>query len=112
VCAAVRAEYRGMYRQAKRFRKRMTLSPGPTAAIWEGRLVPGVPSHIQQLARRSLRILNNVELLQEICMIDRLRVRRARCGLRSISLGGGWQLRFAWCEERCAQVALHDELAG
>ena len=85
----------------------MTLRPGISTDIWEGRAVVGVPSHIQQLARRAQRVLHNIESLQDIYLMDCLRLRRERMPPRYFyRLDVNWHLRFDWEEGRCFEVAL------
>ena len=74
-------------------------------------MIVGAPSHVQQLARRTMRVLANIESLVDLCAFDRLRVRRGR-DCHWIHLDSGWHLRFEWREDRCAEVVLIDREAS
>jgi addiction module HigA family antidote len=62
-----------MFHAAKRFRRRMEVCPGAALRIWEGSLVTGVPSHVQQIARMRMRFLNNIEEFSDLHLLQGLR---------------------------------------
>ena len=88
----------------------MVVGDMQTRAIMKARVVRGIPSDVQQLALRRLRILGNVGSLCELHAIPALRLRR-RCRSSKIvryalALSRGWELRFEWRRGRPMGVVL------
>lgn len=66
-------------------------------AIWRGEVVRGLPVHLQQQARRKLRMLNSAETLVDLAAPpgNRLeRLRGARAGQFSIRINEQWRVCF------------------
>ena len=88
----------------------MIFKDAKTRCIHEGIVVLGIPSHVQQLARRRLRILDNVADLEAMYRMPRARPRR-RCRLErrpchAVAVARGWELRFEWWRGVARQVEL------
>jgi proteic killer suppression protein len=95
-------------------RAAMQLVYGPTWHIREGALQPGIPSDVQMLARRRLRILENARSLDDLRAMPRIglrlsasspRPRREGCWY-SVAVSRGWRLRFLWRRETPLHVDL------
>ena len=77
---------------------------GPTWHIREGLLQPGIPSDVQVLARRRLRVLENARSLDDLRAMPRLGLRLSTSSPRprragswySLAVSRGWRLRFLW----------------
>jgi plasmid maintenance system killer protein len=90
----------------------MTTRLGCTGRIWAGELVTGIPSHIQQLARLRMRLLNNVADPEDLRRLSQLRLKRVDRKLGrayyAIRVYAGWQLRFEWRRGAAREVELLD----
>jgi proteic killer suppression protein len=78
----------------------MVIRDARTRRIHEGIVVLGIPSDVQQLARRRLRMLDNVCGIEEMYRMPRARPRR-RCrdegrACHAVAIARGWELRFEW----------------
>jgi proteic killer suppression protein len=71
-----------------------------TRRIHEGFVVLGIPSDVQQLARRRLRMLENVvgpdEMYRVLRSGLRRRCRAERRACHAMAISRGWELRFEW----------------
>ncbi len=76
----------------------MALGDQATRLIWEGWLTPTAPENVQVLARRKLRLLNNVCSLEDIRAIRTLELSppASRHGRYRIRISRGWWLAFRW----------------
>ena len=70
-----------------------------TATIWEGRRSRRLPSDIQAVALRKLRLLNNARRLEDLRIppANRLEALRGdRSGQHSIRINDQWRICFIW----------------
>jgi len=70
-----------------------------TAKIWEGTVSKKLPRDIQQLARRKLRIMNNVKCLNDLRLppSNHLELLKGnRKGQYSIRINKQWRICFCW----------------
>jgi proteic killer suppression protein len=92
----------------------MQLESGAGRGIYEGQLQPRIPSDVQQLARRRLRLLANMQGLDDLRAMPSLQLRlRARApwsrcegSWYSLALSRGWRLRFLWRRHAAVRVQL------
>jgi proteic killer suppression protein len=82
-----------------------------TATIWEGRRSRRLPSDIQSVALRKLRLLNNAKRLEDLRVPPGNRLealRSARQGQHSIRVNDQWRICFIWKEGHAHQVEIVD----
>ena len=82
-----------------------------TEKIWSGRRSRKLPTDIQAVALRKLRILNNARVLQDLRVppgnwLEALRGNRA--GQHSIRINDQWRICFVWKEGGPADVEIVD----
>ena len=76
-----------------------TFASKETETIWQGRVSKKLPTDIQQVARRKLRMLNNAVTLNDLRIppANRLEALRGdRKGQYSIRINDQWRICFAW----------------
>ena len=79
--------------------------------IWEGTISRKLPTDIQAVARRKLRMLNNARLLKDLSVppANRLEaLKGARKGQHSIRINNQWRLCFVWNNGQVKQVEIAD----
>lgn len=79
--------------------------------IWNGRLSRRLPSDIQRVARRKLRMLNNAQSLIDLRVppANRLEaLRRDRAGQHSIRINDRWRICFVWKNPDAHEVEIVD----
>ena len=79
--------------------------------IWSGRRSRKLPTDIQAVALRKLRILNNARVLQDLRVPpgNRLEALRGnRAGQHSIRIDDQWRICFVWKEGGPADVEIVD----
>ncbi len=82
-----------------------------TEKIWNGYLSKRLPQNIQQIARRKLRMLNNVRSLNDLRVppANRLEaLRGSRKGQHSIRINDQWRICFHWSEGDALDVEIVD----
>ena len=82
-----------------------------TEKIWSGRRSRKLPTDIQAVALRKLRILNNARVLQDLRVPpgNRLEALRGnRAGQHSIRVNDQWRICFVWKEGGPADVEIVD----
>ncbi len=82
-----------------------------TEKIWSGRRSRKLPTDIQAVALRKLRILNNARVLQDLRVPpgNRLEALRGnRAGQHSIRIHDQWRICFVWKEGGPADVEIVD----
>ncbi|MFZ3358848.1 MAG: type II toxin-antitoxin system RelE/ParE family toxin [Xanthobacteraceae bacterium] len=82
-----------------------------TATIWEGRRSRRLPSDIQPIALRKLRLLNNAKRLDDLLIPPGNRLEALRGGRRgqhSIRVNNQWRICFVWREGHAHQVEIVD----
>jgi len=82
-----------------------------TEEIWTGLPSGKLPSHIQNRARRKLRMLNNAQNLQDLRIppANRLEALRGnRAGQHSIRINDQYRICFIWRQGNAYQVEIVD----
>jgi proteic killer suppression protein len=82
-----------------------------TERIWSGRQSRRLPSDIQAVALRKLRLLNQARTLADLRVPPGNRLERLsgnRAGQHSIRINDQWRICFAWREGRPADVEIVD----
>lgn len=82
-----------------------------TQKIWEGEWVKGFSTHIQELARRKLRMLNNSHDINDLMIPPSNRLERLKGHLKdfySIRVNDQWRLIFKWNNCNAFDVELID----
>lgn len=82
-----------------------------TQKIWNGELSRHLPSDIQQVARRKLRILNNAKKLNDLRIPPNNRLEALK-GKRkdeySIRVNKQWRICFKWLDSNACDIAIED----
>ena len=79
--------------------------------VWEGTISRKLPTDIQVVARRKLRMLNNARLLKDLSVppANRLEVLKgARKGQHSIRINNQWRICFVWTNGNADAVEIVD----
>lgn len=79
--------------------------------IWLGRVSRRLPREIQNVARRKLRMLNNVQSLVDLMVppANRLEALKGnRAGQHSIRINEQWRICFVWTGRDAEQVEIVD----
>ena len=82
-----------------------------TEKIWDGIVSRKLPTDIQRVARRKLRMLNNAKALNDLRIppANRLEaLKRARKGQHSIRINDQWRVCFEWKQGDCYNVEITD----
>jgi proteic killer suppression protein len=82
-----------------------------TGLIWRGEVSRKLPREIQQVARRKLRMLNNVKTLQDLRVppANRLEALKGeRKGQWSIRVNDQWRICFVWNDGNASKVEIVD----
>ena len=82
-----------------------------TELIWSGRRSRKLPSDIQSVALRKLRLLNQAKLLQDLRVPpgNRLELLKGgRAGQHSIRINDQWRICFVWQEGAPTNVEIVD----
>ena len=82
-----------------------------TERIWNGDLSRRIPSQIQALARRKLRMLDAAQRLDDLRIppANRLEAMKGkRAGQHSIRINDQWRICFLWHEGQCDKVEIVD----
>ncbi len=82
-----------------------------TEKVWEGEFSKKLPTNIQKIARRKLRMLNNSNTLNDLKippanMLESLK--GARKGQFSIRINNQWRICFEFNEGNCYNVEIVD----
>jgi len=82
-----------------------------TEGIWHGRRSRRLPTDIQSVARRKLRMLNNAKSLDDLRIppanrLERLKGRRK--GQHSIRINDQWRICFRWVTGEAYDVEIVD----
>jgi proteic killer suppression protein len=84
---------------------------GETATIWNGRRSRRLPSDIQAIALRKLRLINNARTLNDLRVPpgNRLEALESdRRGQHSIRINDQWRICFVWRDGHAHQVEIVD----
>lgn len=98
---------------AIRYHKRMIVSfaSKETKLIFDGTYSKKYPSHIQHVARRKLRMLNNAYALDDLRVPPANRLEKLqgdRSGQHSIRINNQWRICFTWQNGNCHNVEIVD----
>ncbi len=72
-----------------------------TEAIWRGVVSRRLPSDIQNVARRKLRMLNNAQVIDDLRVPPNNRLEKLRgdlAGFYSIRINDQWRIMFRWAD--------------
>jgi proteic killer suppression protein len=79
--------------------------------IWEGERVKGLPTEVQEIARRKLRMLNNSQNLTDLMIPPSNRLEKLKATLKyfySIRVNDQWRIIFKWNNGNANEVELID----
>lgn len=79
--------------------------------IWEGERVKGLPTEVQEIARRKLRMLNNSQNLTDLMIPPSNRLEKLKGTLKnfySIRVNDQWRIIFKWNNGNANEVELID----
>ena len=82
-----------------------------TQKIWEGERVKGLPTEVQEIARRKLRMLNNSQSLTDLMIPPSNRLEKLKGTLKnfySIRVNDQWRIIFKWNNGNADEVELID----
>jgi proteic killer suppression protein len=82
-----------------------------TEAIWLGNAVRRLPTEVQEVARRKLRMLNNAQTLADLRIppANRLEALKGnRKGQHSIRINDQWRICFIWTGKDAESVEIVD----
>lgn len=82
-----------------------------TEKIWHGQMSRRLPTDIQQVARRKLRILNNARQLTDLRIPPNNRLEQLkgnRNGEYSIRINAQWRICFKWVNNNADSVIIED----
>jgi proteic killer suppression protein len=82
-----------------------------TKKIWEGERVKGLPTEVQEIARRKLRMLNNSQNLTDLMIPPSNRLEKLKGTLKnfySIRVNDQWRIIFKWNNGNANEVELID----
>ena len=82
-----------------------------TQKIWEGERLKGLPTEVQEIARRKLRMLNNSQNLTDLMIPPSNRLEKLKGTLKnfySIRVNDQWRIIFKWNNGNADEVELID----
>jgi len=82
-----------------------------TQKIWEGERVKSLPTEVQEIARRKLRMLNNSQNLTDLMIPPSNRLEKLKGTLKnfySIRVNDQWRILFKWNNGNADEVELID----
>jgi len=82
-----------------------------TEAIWNGRFTKHLPTQIQEVARRKLRMLNAAQCLDDVRIPPANHLEAltgTRAGQHSIRINDQWRLCFVWNNSNAERVEICD----
>ena len=82
-----------------------------TQKIWEGERVKGLPTELQEIARRKLRMLNNSQNMKDLMIPPSNRLEKLKGTLKniySIRVNDQWRIIFKWNNGNAEEVELID----
>jgi proteic killer suppression protein len=82
-----------------------------TQKIWEGERVKVLPTEVQEIARRKLRMLNNSQNLTDLMIPPSNRLEKLKGTLKnfySIRVNDQWRITFKWNNGNADEVELID----
>lgn len=82
-----------------------------TEKIWEGKRSRKLPSQIQQIARRKLRMINNAQNINDLRIPSANRLEKLKIdfkGMYSIRINEKWRIIFKWQTSHAYDVQIID----
>jgi len=82
-----------------------------TEKIWMGERVAGLPSEIQKIGRRKLRMLNNSQNLSDLRIPPSNRLEKLLGNMKdyySIRINDQWRIVFFWLDGNATEVRIMD----
>ena len=82
-----------------------------TEKIWNGERVKNLPSEIQQIGRRKLRMLNNSQNIVDLTIPPSNRLDKLSGNLKdfySIRINDQWRIIFKWVNNQASEVEIVD----
>ena len=82
-----------------------------TEKIWQGQRVPKIPSTVQEVGRRKLRMLNNAVDLTDLRIPPANRLEKLSGDLKnfySIRINDQWRILFKWNAGNASEVEILD----
>ncbi|MEO6902076.1 MAG: type II toxin-antitoxin system RelE/ParE family toxin [Bacteroidia bacterium] len=82
-----------------------------TKKIWGGERIKGLPTDIQEIGRRKLRMLNNCQDLNDLQTPPSNRLEKLKGNLKdfySIRINNQWRIIFKWNNGNIEQVEIID----
>ncbi len=88
-----------------------TFGSKDTEKIWRGEKVKGLPSEIQEIARRKLRMINNSQNIMDLRIPPANRLEKLSGNLKdyySIRINNQWRIVFKWKTGNASEVEIKD----
>ncbi|MBV5310866.1 type II toxin-antitoxin system RelE/ParE family toxin [Chromatium okenii] len=82
-----------------------------TETVWQGRFTKKLPSQIQEIARRKLRMINAAQRLDDLRIPPANRLEALsgdRAGQHSIRINDQWRICFVWNSGHAERVEICD----
>ena len=82
-----------------------------TEKIWKGEMSKVLPTEIQQVARRKLRMINNAESINDLRIPPANRLKKLKGALSdsySIRINDQWRIIFNWQSNNAENVEITD----
>jgi proteic killer suppression protein len=82
-----------------------------TRKIWDGERVKGLPTDLQEIARRKLRMLNNSQNIMDLQVPPSNRLEKLKGNLKeyySIRVNDQWRIIFKWDKGSASGVEILD----
>jgi toxin HigB-1 len=82
-----------------------------TEKIWNGVRVNKLPSEVQEVGRRKLRMLNNSQNLGDLTVPPSNRLEKLSGNLKeyySIRINDQWRINFKWTDNNSSEVTIID----
>lgn len=89
----------------------VSFSSKETEKIWQGEYSRKIPTNIQKIARRKLRMLNNSSSINDLRIPPANRLEKLkgnRSNQYSIRINNQWRICFIWNSENCFDVEIVD----
>jgi proteic killer suppression protein len=82
-----------------------------TRKIWDGEIIKGLTTDLQEIARRKLRMLNNSQNIMDLQVPPSNRLEKLKGNLKeyySIRVNDQWRIIFKWDKGNAAEVEILD----
>ena len=82
-----------------------------TKKIWDGERVKGIPTELQEIARRKLRMLNNSQNFTDLQIPPSNKLEKLKGNLKeyySIRINDQWRIIFKWDKGNSSDVEVLD----